>query len=100
MENVCLVEFVALYEKVSNSKKKEIQVQSIPRVNEDDETHEVEEEQRPLKNTYQKYRKGKQRHIIRSVHFNPDTDAEKFYRELIMLYHPCRYEENLKSGCA
>ena len=30
--------------------------------------------------------------IIRYVHFNPDTDSEKFYRELIMLFYPWRDE--------
>ena len=32
--------------------------------------------------------------IIRNVHFNPDTDSEKFYRELIMLFYPWRDEQS------
>jgi DNA replication protein DnaC len=30
------------------------------------------------------------------VHFNPETDAEKFYRKLAMLYYPWKDEDNLK----
>ena len=32
--------------------------------------------------------------IIRYVHFNIDTDPEKYYREQIMLFHPWRDEQN------
>jgi hypothetical protein len=42
------------------------------------------------------YRRRKTPRFLRSVHFNPDTDAEKYYRELIMLYFPWTDESTLK----
>ena len=45
------------------------------------------------------YRRRNRGHIIRSVHFNPDVDSEKYYRELIMLYYPWRDESTLIGEC-
>jgi hypothetical protein len=45
------------------------------------------------------YRRRKTARILRSVHFNPDTDAEKYYRELIMLYFPWTDESTLQGDC-
>jgi hypothetical protein len=76
VENTSLAEFVASYEEIAKSrKKKSILLEYVANVNEDDEMHEAEEEQNLPNNTDQKYRQRKQKHIIRLVHFNPETDA-------------------------
>lgn len=42
------------------------------------------------------YKRKKRARVIRSVHFNIDTDPEKHYREKLMLYNPWRDEHALK----
>ncbi|KAJ8303738.1 hypothetical protein KUTeg_018661 [Tegillarca granosa] len=65
-------------------------------VNEDELNDAEEMEEFNNVNDNVEYRRRKRGHILRPVHFNADKDAEKFYRELIMLYYPWRDEERLK----
>lgn len=64
--------------------------------NVENEDGEIIEEEQIANNTAEaaKYRRKLPR-ILRTVHFNPEKDSEKYYRELIMLYSPWRDEQNL-----
>lgn len=105
LENISLAEFCAWYS-MEEAKKKTCSRGSsrtktvdnlLPEpANVENEDEEIIEEEQIANNTAEaaKYRRKLPR-ILRTVHFNPEKDSEKYYRELIMLYSPWRDEQNL-----
>lgn len=107
MEDVTLAEFIAFYEKKQRQKgpsAKSVNMNDFHTEadcdNDDDESDDViQEEENPqgrIMDEGPMYRRKQHANIIRPVHFNPDFDPEKYYRELIMLYTPWRDENALK----
>ena len=110
METVTLAEFASTYEKTKSftQRRKALCKTTVDnllpdpesRENEDSEDNEDITDDRNIsqpstsnENTNANYRKRKRPKIIRTVHFNPDVDAENYFRELLMLYMPWRNEE-------
>ncbi|KAK3099796.1 hypothetical protein FSP39_009735 [Pinctada imbricata] len=104
MENMCLAEFISQYDRISKDDKqiqvslaKTMNLRESSEINNDDEDKNTDlEEEAVTTSLDQQYRKRKIGNILRPVHFNPDTDTELYYRELIVLYHPWRDEDALK----
>lgn len=98
MENITLADFAANHVTKNNRPVKKRHVPSqlttedlIPEKacpDSDDNLSDPEMEDKTM------YRKVRTSRIIRYVHFNPDTDEEKFCRERIMLFSPWRNEEH------
>ena len=105
MDNVTLAEFVASYEMKSSSSNTQTAslidsnfLQEHPLCENEDQP-ENNDSQPQNRSDEQQYRRRQHARIIRPVHFNPNSDTEKYYRELIMLYFPWRDEECLKREC-
>lgn len=108
LENITLAEFVSLYQRISTPPCPLLQrsvdqnfLQEPSQLNNEDENDDDDDDSQVIVSNTQStntstYKRRKQRHILRSVHFNPETDPEKYYRELIMLYYPWRDENKLK----
>jgi hypothetical protein len=107
MENVTLAEFISSYRRVTDSRPPSCKVgtnqhihdllpEPFAPVNEDEVEEEPEKDEESEPSATAQYKRRKRPHILRSVHFNPETDIENYYRELIMLYYPWRNESNLK----
>jgi DNA replication protein DnaC len=105
MENVTLAEFIAFYEKKQRQKGpsaksvSEKDVHTEADCDNDDDDDVVQEEENPQGKVIDEgpmYRRKQHANIIRPVHFNPDFDPEKYYRELIMLYTHWRDENTMK----
>jgi hypothetical protein len=104
LENVTLAEFRSFYEKKSAPRPSQKSSSVDPNllqeptscVNDDEPEDDDEMESVAVTGEQTQYRRRKRGRILRSVHFNPDTDTDNYYRELIMLYHPWRDESCLK----
>lgn len=115
IETITLAEFASYYQKIEDRKiirSKSLTRQTVDNLlpetdligKEDDFEDNEADDSTPKSSRNQhvkqpQYRRRKRGFIIRFVHFNPDVDIEKFYRENIMLYYPWREEENLKNDC-
>lgn len=100
MGNVILAEFAAYYDtqpsrSINRNKSKRNAHQAClpePNIIENDDNADLDDD------SIGPYKRRKKSRIIRSVHFNIDTDSEKHYGELLMLYHPWRDEQELKGN--
>lgn len=96
MNDICLYEFAAWYEKNSTAKKKQkvlIKVDSDDDgefLDTDSEHEEVYNVEDPEKCTY---RRRRLRCVVRSCHFNEKQRPNDYIREMVMLYLPWRDEE-------
>ena len=80
LENVCLADFAALYDRASTSSSS---------ANSDDE---LQNEETSYTNDHRGIKKKRILRVLRFVHFNPLADAEKSARAKLMLYSPWRNE--------
>lgn len=94
LEDITLAEFVSFYQRMSTPASSCLQssvdqnfLQETLQLNNEDEDDDdnsqvINSETQSKKTTT--YKRRKQGHVLRSVHFNPETDSEKYHRELIM----------------
>ena len=107
MDQLTLADFVSNYTKTKTYSKRPKEPSQIstegllPEAYLSENEDSLSDPEQNQKSQTEQYKKVKTSRILRYVHFNPETDEEKYCREQIMLFYPWRNEDvDLLRGCA